>query len=105
MSRPTYSRSKLLWRGFIYEEISEWNVNKSGNLSLHFRAFHFISSLAGVKIKYTVPNIRVVDPDPDPYWIRARNYRPSFRENKPKTLVFNDGIRAFWACFHEYAGL
>jgi hypothetical protein len=21
---------------------------------------------------------------------RARNYRPSFRENKPKTLVFND---------------
>jgi hypothetical protein len=35
----------------------------------------------------------------------ARNYRHSFRENKAKTLVFNDRIRAFWACFHENAGL
>ncbi len=31
----------------------------------------------------------------------ARNYRPSFRENKPKTLVLYDWKRAFWACFHE----
>ncbi len=31
----------------------------------------------------------------------ARNYRPSFRENKPKTLIFNDWKRAFWACFRE----
>jgi hypothetical protein len=53
MSRPTYSRTKLLWRGLIYEEISEWNVNKSGNSSLHLRALQFISSLAGVQIKYT----------------------------------------------------
>ncbi len=37
--------------------------------------------------------------------VSARNYRPSFRENKHKTLVFNDWIRAFWACFHENAGL
>jgi hypothetical protein len=43
---------------FIYEEISEWNVNKSGN-SLYIYAskvekYHlqFISSLAGVKIKW-----------------------------------------------------
>jgi hypothetical protein len=35
----------------------------------------------------------------------ARNYRPSFRENKPKTLVFYDWIRAFWVCFHKNAGL
>jgi hypothetical protein len=35
----------------------------------------------------------------------VRNYRPSFRVNKPKTLVLNDWIRAFWACFHENAGL
>ncbi len=35
----------------------------------------------------------------------ARNYRHNFRENKPKTLVFNDWIRAFWVCFHENAGL
>jgi hypothetical protein len=35
----------------------------------------------------------------------ARNYTPSFRENKPKTLVFNDWIRAFWTCLHENAGL
>ncbi len=35
----------------------------------------------------------------------ARNYRHSFRENKPKTLVFYDWIRAFWARFHENAGL
>jgi hypothetical protein len=35
----------------------------------------------------------------------AWNYRHSFRENKPKTLVFYDWIRAFWACFHENAGL
>jgi hypothetical protein len=34
----------------------------------------------------------------------ARNFRPSFRENKHKTFVFNDWIRAFWACFHEKAG-
>ncbi len=32
-------------------------------------------------------------------------YRHSFCENKPKTLVFNDWIRALWACFHENAGL
>ncbi len=32
----------------------------------------------------------------------ARNYRPCFRENKPKTLVFYDWKRAFWACFCEY---
>ncbi len=31
----------------------------------------------------------------------ARNYRPSFRENKPKTLVLYDWKRAFWACFRE----
>ncbi len=35
----------------------------------------------------------------------ARNYRPSFRENKPKTFIFYDWIRAFWACFRENAGL
>ncbi len=29
----------------------------------------------------------------------TRIYRPSFRENKPKTLVFNDWKRAFSACF------
>jgi len=29
----------------------------------------------------------------------ARNYRPSFNENKPKTLVLYDWKRAFWACF------
>ncbi len=32
----------------------------------------------------------------------ARNYRPSFREKKPKTLVFSHTKRAFWACFCEY---
>jgi hypothetical protein len=31
----------------------------------------------------------------------ARNYRPSFHENKPKTLVLYDWKWAFWACFHE----
>ncbi len=35
----------------------------------------------------------------------ARNYRYSFCENKPKTIVFSYWIRAFWACFHENAGL
>ncbi len=33
--------------------------------------------------------------------ICARIYRPSFRENKPKTLVFSHTKRAFWACFRE----
>ncbi len=28
-------------------------------------------------------------------------YRPSFRENKPKTLVLYDWKRAYWACFRE----
>jgi hypothetical protein len=28
-------------------------------------------------------------------------YRPSFCENKPKTLVFYNWKRAFWACFRE----
>jgi hypothetical protein len=32
---------------------------------------------------------------------RARIYRPSFRENKPKTLVFSHRKRVFWACFPE----
>ncbi len=31
----------------------------------------------------------------------ARNDRPSFHENMPKTLVLYDWKRAFWACFHE----
>ncbi len=31
----------------------------------------------------------------------ARMYRPSFHENKPKTLVFSHTKRPFWACFHE----
>ena len=29
----------------------------------------------------------------------ARIYRPSFRENKPNTLVFSHRKRAYWACF------
>ncbi len=37
--------------------------------------------------------------------LSARNYRHSCRENKPKTLVFYDWIRALWACFHKNAGL
>ncbi len=31
----------------------------------------------------------------------ARIYRPSFHENKPKTLVFSHTKRSFWACFRE----
>jgi hypothetical protein len=31
----------------------------------------------------------------------ARIYRSSFRETKPKSLVFNDLKRAFCACFRE----
>jgi hypothetical protein len=31
----------------------------------------------------------------------ARIYGPSFRENKPKTLVFSHRKRAFWADFRE----
>ncbi len=31
----------------------------------------------------------------------ARIYGPSFRENKPKTLVFFYWKRAFWACFRQ----
>ncbi len=38
MSRPTYARSTLLWRGFICEEISECDVNISGNSSSHLSA-------------------------------------------------------------------
>ncbi len=29
----------------------------------------------------------------------ARIYKPSFRENKPKTLIFSHAKRPFWACF------
>jgi hypothetical protein len=35
----------------------------------------------------------------DPY---TRIYRPSFHENKPKTLVFSHAKRAFWACFRKH---
>ncbi len=31
----------------------------------------------------------------------ARIYRPGFRQNKSKTLVFSHRKRAFWACFRE----
>ncbi len=31
----------------------------------------------------------------------GRIYRPSFRENKPKRLVFQYWKRSFWACFRE----
>ncbi len=33
--------------------------------------------------------------------LSARIYRTSFRENKPKTLVFNDWKRACFECFRE----
>jgi hypothetical protein len=33
--------------------------------------------------------------------ICARIYRPSFRENKPHTLILHDWKLAFWACFPE----
>ncbi len=32
-------------------------------------------------------------------------YRPSYRENKPKTFVFNHCKRAFWAFFSQKLGL
>jgi hypothetical protein len=32
---------------------------------------------------------------------RARIYRPSFHENKPKTIVFSNRKQAFWTCFRE----
>ncbi len=35
---------------------------------------------------------------------RARIYRPSFREYKPKTLVCYDWKRAFWPCFRDNWG-
>ncbi len=31
----------------------------------------------------------------------ARIYKPSFRENMPKTLVYNDWKRASWVYFRE----
>ncbi len=31
----------------------------------------------------------------------ARIFRPSFRENKPKTFVFSHRKQAFWACFRK----
>jgi hypothetical protein len=31
----------------------------------------------------------------------ARIFRPSFRENKPKTLIFSHAKRAYFACFPE----
>ena len=51
----------------------------------------------------------ILPPPSSPPWScskpSARNYRHSFCEDKPKTLVFYYWIRAFWACFHENAGL
>jgi hypothetical protein len=35
------------------------------------------------------------------YLFCARICRPSFHENKPKTLVFSHTKRAFWSCFRE----
>jgi hypothetical protein len=47
----------------------------------------------------------LVQPDPSKNTFNepasGRNYRPSFHENKPKTLVFSHRKRAFWACFRE----
>ncbi len=37
----------------------------------------------------------------NPIRTHARIYRPSFNENKPKTLVFSHTKRAFQACFRE----
>jgi len=58
---------------------------------------HEISSLFSIFVYLFCP----LHPDPDSE-SGARNYRQSFRENKPKTLVFYDWKRAFWACFREY---
>ncbi len=46
------------------------------------------------------PSKRPVAKRPFKY-IRARIHRPSVRENKPKTLVFSNRKRAFWAGFRE----
>jgi hypothetical protein len=55
-----------------------------------------LSSLLGRYVKYDMGCRTAVDSC-------ARNYRPNIRENKPKTLLFYDWKRAFWACFREYS--
>jgi hypothetical protein len=35
------------------------------------------------------------------YILLFPNLKTQFSRNKPKTLVFNDCKRAFWACFRE----
>jgi hypothetical protein len=47
------------------------------------------------------PRFVVKGSEPEVNYTRARNYRPSFRENKPNTLVLYDWKRSFWACFRE----
>ncbi len=44
------------------------------------------------------------DPPPCPVF-SARIYRPSFRKNKPNTLVFSHSKRANWACFAKTRSL
>ncbi len=66
------------------------------SLFFWYRCHHYYSDF--IKDLCSMFNPLITDPC-------AWNYRPSFCENKPKPLVYNDWIRAFWACFHENAGL
>jgi len=49
----------------------------------------------------SIASVRTAPTPPTAVQYCARIYRPSFRENKPKTLVSSDTKRAFWACFRE----
>jgi hypothetical protein len=68
------------------------------NVNINQRARR-ISALAEELVEYRVgpyPNtMRNID------HTCARIYRPSFRENNPRKLVFRHRKRAFWACFHD----
>jgi hypothetical protein len=50
----------------------------------------------GVQIFPSLPSLGIVKFIPVPEFID-----PRFRENKPKTFVFNHRKRVFWACFRE----
>jgi hypothetical protein len=68
--------------------LSENSNHTSSTNVISFIIFTYLLAL-------TARTVNILD------YIRARIYRPSFHENKPKTLVFSHTKRAFWACFRE----
>ncbi len=98
-SRETSSRKPSLGRIRHIRNLNLKDARNSKNACHCLDASY--SSAQGTTVTAATSNIKDDSNIMRAHKSSARIYRPSFRENKPKSLVFNHRKRAFWTCFRE----